>query len=97
MCICVCCSVLQCVVVWCSAVQCGAVCCSMLQCVAVWCSVVQCGVIWCSVLGQQLCVRVRRDSFINCSVTHLYVSSQGIRYVNVFTYTRMYVCIYVSM
>jgi len=49
-----CCSVLQCVAVWCSVVQCGAACCSVLQCVAVCCSVVQCGaqcdVACCSVL-----------------------------------------------
>jgi len=35
----VCCSVLQCVAVWCSV----AVCFSVLQCVAVCCSVLQCG------------------------------------------------------
>ena len=35
----VCCSVLQCVVVWCSVVQSGAVCCRAVQCVAVCCSV----------------------------------------------------------
>jgi len=31
----VCCSVVQCVAVWCGVLQCGAACCSVVQCVAV--------------------------------------------------------------
>jgi len=54
----VCCSVLQCVAVWCSVsrlkLQCVAMCCSVLQCVAVWCGVsrlkLQCVAVCCSVL-----------------------------------------------
>ena len=51
MCVAACCSVLQCVAVWCSVMRlsdplielamCVAVCCSVLQCVAVWCSVMR--------------------------------------------------------
>jgi len=60
-CVAVCCSVLQCVAVWCSVIQrecqslqqhydellhrCVAVCCSVLQCDTVWCSVVQCAAV----------------------------------------------------
>ena len=40
-----CCSVLQFVAAWFSAVQCGAVRCSAVQCVAVYCSVSQCIVV----------------------------------------------------
>ena len=47
---CVCCSVLQCVVVCCSVLQFVTVCYSVLQCVAVCCSVLQCVAVCCSVL-----------------------------------------------
>jgi len=70
----VCCSVLQCVAVWCSAssdrsyeddyacsvLQCVAVCCSVLQCVAVCCSVLQC------IYGQVLQRRLQMQCVVVC-------------------------------
>ena len=41
MCVAVCCSVLQYVVVWCGVVQCVAVCCIVVQYIALNCSVLQ--------------------------------------------------------
>jgi len=56
----VCCSVVQCVAVSCSALRARIrVLCSVLQCVAVCCSVLQCAAVCCSVLqcvaGQSPC------------------------------------------
>ena len=44
-----CCGVLWCVAVRCSALQRAAVCCSVLRCVAVCCSMLQCFAVFCSV------------------------------------------------
>ena len=71
----VCCSVLQCaavrcsalrVAVCCSVLQCAAVCCSVLQYSAVLCSMVQRGAVWCSVVQ---CVTVC-CSVLRCIQVH---------------------------
>jgi len=56
-----CCSLVQCVAVWCKVLQRGAMCCSVVQCVAACCSVLQCGAVWCSVVqcGAMLCMNTR--------------------------------------
>ena len=75
----VCCSVLQCVAVWCSVeaccndtpvqqvCECAAVCYSVLQCVTVCCSVMQCWGVWQWHL-RSACVRVLQCVTVHCSV-----------------------------
>ena len=53
-----CCSVLQCAVVYSSVLQCVAVRCSVLRCIAVCCSALLCVAVCCSVLQ---CVAVPRE------------------------------------